>query len=61
MKNEKTFEEIIKSDCGQYFGGYEGDSACNTCENEQRCKLLTKDLDMDFDPSIATYLQNANN
>ena len=42
---EKTFEEIIKSDCGQCFGGYGGDSACETCENAKRCKALTEDLD----------------
>lgn len=40
-----TFEEIIKSDCGQCFGGYGGDSACDTCEFSERCRVLTSDLD----------------
>ena len=41
----KSFEEIIKSDCGQCFGGYGGDSACDTCEHSERCKILTEGLD----------------
>lgn len=41
----KTFDEIIKSDCGQCFGGYGGDSACDFCENAERCKVLTTELD----------------
>mgnify|MGYP000221817363 FL=1 len=45
MIKNTTLEDIIKSECSQCFGGYGGDSACNTCEIAERCKILTKDLD----------------
>ena len=42
---KKTFDEILKSDCGRCFGGYGGDMACATCEIAERCKKLTEALD----------------
>ena len=42
---EKTFDEIMKSDYGQCFGGYGCDSDCRTCELADRCRALTDDLD----------------
>ena len=45
MIKNTTLEDIVKSECGQCYGGYGGDSACNTCEIAERCKPLTKDLD----------------
>ena len=42
---EMTFGNIMQSDCGQCFGGYGGDAACETCDIAQRCKKLTEDLD----------------
>lgn len=45
MKKNTKYEDITKSECSQCFGGYGGDSACNTCEIAERCKTLTRNLD----------------
>lgn len=49
FSEEKSFAEIIKSDCGQCFGGYGADQACNTCDIAKRCKNLNVDLDREVD------------
>lgn len=45
MEN-KTFEEIIKSEYGVCFGGFDFSCEyCKDCELKNRCKNLTEELD----------------